>query len=171
MNRYEQADAMELDRVNFTEIAPSDIIGEAEANSSLETRSYTERSSLLPLFAAFFLFLFLWNSWTSAVDLVSSVSDLAHPRLLMNGLVLGICLSALFWIANMSTGAIASCKISIGISAWEIAEGTFDILIGPSTILRFCIYVSLLFLTYACILFIERSRAITILDSSVLTFM
>lgn len=171
MNRYERPEAMELDHVNLTGAEPSNMVEDTEANYSIEALNHADRSSFLPLLAAFFLFLFLWNSWTSAVDLVSSLGDLTHPRLMLNGLVLGICLSVLFWISNMSTGAIASCKISIGISAWEIAEGTFDILIGPSTILRFCIYVSLLFLTYAFILIIERSRAITILDSRILTFM
>lgn len=116
---------------------------------------------------SFALILCLWDTWSTLTDIVTPMPDHFIARCILNGClcVLSSIILKKFTDAGNSKKMIIFGNLLGGVGVWEFTETIIQAAFGDSNFAKLSFYICCLLITYAVVVYLERTNRLNVMDS------
>ena len=112
---------------------------------------------------AFFLVLFIWNTWSSFTLIATSVEHIFLNRVSLNSMLLLVSVVFICSMNSGSTRATTLLNLLCGIAVWELTECFIDFIFAGE-VTKFIFNVSCLVFTSGVVFYLEYTGRVRVFD-------
>jgi hypothetical protein len=143
----------------------SPFTGDHKPVVSMRETSMISSASVIVL--AFILMLSLWDTWSTFTDILAPIPDSILQRCLLNACIMAV--GAYIVYRSNSTDTMGRFVILgnllVGIGLWELTEGIIETALGDASVTKLVFYGSCLLLTFALVMYLEKTDRLHVIDS------
>ena len=133
--------------------------------------SHTSQSSLLSstsvIVLAFILILTLWDTWSTFTDILAPIPGSIILRCLLNAILIaaGSYIVYRYHSCDNMRRLVILGNLLVGIGLWELTEGIIETALGEDSFTKLIFYGTSLLLTFALVMFLEKTDRLNVIDS------
>lgn len=131
------------------------------------TQSYSMVSSASVIVLAFILILSLWDTWSTFTDILAPIPDSILLRCLLNAMIM-VLGSYIVYRSNSTQSMgrfVILGNLLVGIGLWEFTEGIIETALGDALVTKLVFYGLTLILTFALVMYLEKTDRLHVIDS------